>query len=55
MIEDGVVMSNGVIVIKVMVQCYDDKLILNYWWEMQGIKNELFGFDVMGIEYYLFE
>ena len=52
MIEDDVAMSNGSTTIKAMVQRHDDKPIPNHWREMQSIKNELFGHDAMGIEYY---
>lgn len=38
--------------IRVMVQAHDDRPITNHWSEMQRIKNEIFGPEVMAIEYY---
>lgn len=38
--------------IRVMVQAHDDRPIPNHWSEMQRIKNEIFGPEVMAIEYY---
>ncbi|WP_257283293.1 hypothetical protein [Endozoicomonas sp. SESOKO1] len=52
MIEDGVAMSNGATAIKVMVQRHDDKPIPNHWREMQNIKDEIFGSEALGVEYY---
>jgi hypothetical protein len=38
--------------IKAMVQKHGDVPIPNHWSEMQAIKNEIFGPEVMAIEYY---
>ena len=38
--------------VKVMVQNHFNKPIENHWAEMQRIKNELFGCEVLAIEYY---
>jgi len=38
--------------IRVMVQRHDNTPIPNHWSELQQIKNELFGAEAMGIEYY---
>jgi 1-acyl-sn-glycerol-3-phosphate acyltransferase len=38
--------------IRAMVQTVDDKPIERHWKEMQRIKNEIFGPEVMAIEYY---
>ena len=38
--------------IQVLIQTNDDKPIVNHWREMQNIKNEIFGSEVMAIEYY---
>lgn len=37
---------------RVMIQKYDDTPFLGHWMEMQKIKNEIFGREVMAIEYY---
>lgn len=52
MINDHAKMSHGITAIKAMVQRHDDKPIPNHWREMQAIKNELFGDNATGIEYY---
>ena len=52
MIEDDVIMSNGVKATKAMVQRHDDRPIPHHWREMQRIKNELFGSESLAIEYY---
>lgn len=52
MIEVGAPMTGGVTAIKTMIQRHDDKPIANHWAELQRIKNEIFGDDVTGIEYY---
>jgi len=52
MIDDGAKMTKGVTAIKAMVQRHDDKPIRNHWREMQAIKNELFGGEATGIEFY---
>lgn len=38
--------------IRAMVQRHDDTPIPNHWSELQKIKNELFGEETTGIEYY---
>ncbi len=52
MINDNAEMTNGIIAIRAMVQRHDDKPIPNHWREMQSIKNEIFGSDRTGIEFY---
>lgn len=37
---------------RVMVQKHDNTTILKHWSEMQKIKNEIFGEEIMAIEYY---
>lgn len=37
---------------RALIQTVDDKPIVNHWSEMQRIKNEIFGRESMGIEYY---
>lgn len=38
--------------IRAMIQRHDDIPIPNHWAELQKIKNELFGHEATGIEYY---
>jgi len=52
MIDDAAKMTQDVTAIKAMVQRHDDKPIPNHWREMQSIKNEIFGENTVGIEYY---
>lgn len=52
MIEDGVTLSTGETAIKAMIQRHDDQPIPNHWREIQNIKNEIFGPEQVGIEYY---
>ena len=52
MIDDKAEMTGGIFAIKAMVQRLDDKPITNHWREMQAIKNELFGANAVGVEYY---
>ena len=52
MIDDGVIMSNGVSASLCMVQRLDNTRIPNHWIEMQRIKNEIYGEHATGIEYY---
>lgn len=52
MINDHAQMTNGVTAIKAMVQRLDNTPIPRHWSEMQEIKNELFGSEAVGIEYY---
>lgn len=51
MIDDNSKTTKG-IAIKAMVQTLDDTPIVNHWSELQKIKNELFGEETTGIEYY---
>lgn len=37
---------------KALVQTWDDRPIVNHWREMQRIKNEIFGEETVGIEFY---
>ena len=52
MINDNAYMTKGVTAIKAMVQRHDDKPIPKHWSGMQSIKNELFGKETTGIEFY---
>lgn len=52
MIDDNAEMTKGVTAIKAMVQRLDNTPIPRHWAEMQEIKNELFGSEATGIEYY---
>lgn len=54
MVEDGAItpFMPGQRLIKAMIQRHDDSPIPNHWRELQQIKNELFGEDVVGIEFY---
>lgn len=52
MIDDNALMECGMVAIKAMIQRHDDKPIPRHWKEIQSIKNELFGNDSVGIEYY---
>jgi len=52
MIDDNAVMPGGLPAIRAMVQRHDDKPMPRHWREMQGIKNELFGDEARGIEFY---
>lgn len=38
--------------IQVLIQQLDDRPIIGHWREIQNIKNEIFGPEVVGIEYY---
>lgn len=38
--------------IRAMVQKHNDMPFLNHWFEMQKIKNEIFGKEVTAVEYY---
>ncbi len=51
MIDDNAETNKGT-AIKAMVQRLDDTPIPNHWSEMQKIKNELFGTEAVGIEYF---
>ena len=51
MIDDNAETDKGT-AIKAMVQRLDDTPIPNHWSEMQKIKNELFGKEAVGIEYF---
>lgn len=51
MIDDNRETTNGH-AICAMVQKHDDTPIKNHWMTMQKIKNEIFGPEVMAIEYY---
>lgn len=52
MINDREQMTKGVTAIKAMIQRHDNKPITGHWKELQRIKNELFGKEVTGIEFY---
>lgn len=52
MINDKVKMSDGSTAIRSMIQRHDDKPIKNHWREIQDVKNEIFGNETTGIEYY---
>jgi len=51
MINDNAMTNKGK-AIRVMIQRHDDTPIPNHWKELQHIKNELFGKESIGIEYY---
>ena len=51
MIDDKARTDKGY-AIKAMIQRHDDTPIPNHWSEVQAIKNELFGREAMGVEYY---
>lgn len=51
MINDNAITSKGP-AIRAMIQRHDDQPIPNHWREIQNIKNELFGPETVGIEYY---
>jgi len=51
MIEDNAKTNKGN-GIKVLIQKHDGTPIINHWSEIQKIKNELFGSETTGIEYY---
>lgn len=52
MIDDCAFMKGGTRAIKALIQKHDGLPITNHWREMQNIKNEVFGKEVMAIEYY---
>lgn len=52
MINDNAPMTGGITAIRAMVQRHDDKPIPSHWREMQAIKSELFGPEVLAVEYY---
>lgn len=51
MIDDNSITDKGS-GIKAMIQRHDNNPIPNHWNEIQKIKNELFGKETIGIEYY---
>lgn len=51
MIYDNTPVTTGT-AIKVMIQKHNDTPILNHWSELQKIKNEIFGSEVVAVEYY---
>lgn len=51
MIYDDVPTTHGP-AIKALVQKHDNTPIVNHWSEMNKIKNEIFGDEVLAIEYY---
>lgn len=51
MVQDNCQTTNGS-AIKAFIQRHDDIPIPNHWAELQRIKNELFGEEQIGIEYY---
>lgn len=50
-IDDNAETSKGKC-IRAMIQTLDDKPIVNHWSELQRIKNEIFGKEKVGIEFY---
>lgn len=50
-INDNALTNKGK-AIRVMVQKHSDTPILNHWFEMQKIKNEIFGQETIAVEYY---
>lgn len=51
MVYDNSLVTTGT-AIRVMVQKHNDTPILNHWYEMQKIKNEIFGEETIAVEYY---
>lgn len=51
MIFDNTMTTKGP-AIKVLIQQLDDRPITGHWREIQNIKNELFGPETVGVEYY---
>lgn len=51
MIFDNTMTTKG-IAIRVLIQQLDNKPIAGHWREIQNIKNEIFGPETVGIEYY---
>ena len=51
MIYDDAPTTNGPVT-KVLIQNHFDEPIKNHWSEIQRIKNEIFGKEVMAIEYF---
>jgi hypothetical protein len=51
MIFDDTLTTKG-LAIQVLVQQIDNRPIPGHWREMQNIKNEIFGREVVAIEYY---
>jgi len=51
MIYDNTLTTKG-FAIKCLIQKHDNTPIENHWSELQSIKNEIFGDDIMAIEYY---
>ncbi|MCW3111313.1 MAG: hypothetical protein JWQ09_5819 [Segetibacter sp.] len=52
MVYDNVLIDNGKLATKALIQRLDNTPIPNHWKEIQSIKNEIFGEEVTGIEYY---
>lgn len=51
MVNDNCPTDKG-LAIRAMIQRHDDMPISNHWREIQNIKNEIFGYETTGIEYY---
>lgn len=51
MIYDNIMTTKGPAT-KALIQRIDDKPIPGHWREIQNIKNEIFGRETVGIEYY---
>lgn len=51
MIDDNSMTTHGT-AIRAMIQTVHDQPIHNHWSEIQNIKNEIFGTEAVGIEYY---
>lgn len=52
MVYDNTQTDKGILATKALIQKHDDMPIANHWKELQAIKNEIFGEEVTGIEYY---
>lgn len=52
MIDDYSPMSDGSTAIKAMIQRHDDAVFPNHWQELQNIKNEIFGYQSVAVEFF---
>ena len=52
MIDDNAQTPSGERAIKAMIQRHDDKPFTRHWREIQSIKNEIFGVEALGMEFY---
>ena len=52
MIDDNATLSDGTTAIKAMVQRHDDAIFPDHWRELQNIKNEIFGYQAVAVEFF---